>query len=272
MKIAFIGGGNMAASLIGGLIADGFDKNAIAVADIDANKLESLNQRFQIQTFQEAAAAAQMADTVVLAVKPQALKTVAEQITNTVQAKRPLVISIAAGIRTVDIGRWLGGEVAIVRAMPNTPALVQCGASALFATSNVTEAQRESAESVLRATGLTVWVDNEEQINIVTALSGSGPAYFFRIMESLESAATELGLPAHAAHLLTLQTALGAAKLAMESSETVAGLRQSVTSPGGTTEQGLRVMEERGIDELFKEVLRAANDRAKQLADELGGA
>jgi len=272
MKIAFIGGGNMASSLIGGLIADGFDKSAITVADIDSAKLQSLSQRFQIQTFQDSNAAIQSADTVVLAVKPQALKGVAEQIAVTVQAKKPLIISIAAGIRTADINRWLGGKTAIVRAMPNTPALVQCGASGLFATNNVTEEQQESAESVLRATGLTVWVDDEEQINIVTALSGSGPAYFFRIMESLERAATELGLSAQAAHLLTLQTALGAAKLAMESAESIADLRQSVTSPGGTTEQGLRIMSERDVDALFKEVLTAANDRAKQLADEFGSA
>lgn len=272
MKIAFIGGGNMAASLIGGLIADGFDRNAIVVADIDNSKLQSLNQRFQIQTFQDASAAAQSVDTVVLAVKPQALKAVCEQIAAAVLAKKPLIISVAAGIRTSDINRWLGGEVSIVRAMPNTPALVQCGASGLFATNNVTEEQRGSAESVLRATGLTVWVENEEQINIVTALSGSGPAYFFRIMESLEQAATELGLPAQAAHLLTLQTALGAAKLAMESAEDIASLRQSVTSPGGTTEQGLQIMSERDVDTLFKEVLQAANNRAKQLADKFGKA
>jgi pyrroline-5-carboxylate reductase len=270
MKIAFIGGGNMAASLIGGLIADGFDKNAIAVADIDNNKLQSLEQRFQIQTFHDAGEAAQTADTVVLAVKPQALKTVAGQIAAVVQAKKPLIISIAAGIRTADIGRWLGGQSAIVRAMPNTPALVQCGASALFATNNVNEEQRGDAESVLRATGLTVWMESEEQINVVTALSGSGPAYFFRIMESLERAATDLGLPEQAAHLLTLQTALGAAKLAMESAEDIAALRQSVTSPGGTTEQGLQVMSERDIDSIFKEVLQAANNRAKQMADEFG--
>ena len=272
MKIAFIGGGNMAAGLIGGLIADGFDKNAITVADIDKNKLDALKQRFQIQTFQDSNAAVQTADTLVLAVKPQALKSVAVEIAASVQANKPLIISIAAGIRTGDISRWLGGEVAIVRAMPNTPALVQCGASGLFATNNVTEEQRGTAESVLRATGVTVWVDSEEQINIVTALSGSGPAYFFRIMESLEGAAVEMGLSQQAAHLLTLQTALGAAKLAMESSENIASLRQSVTSSGGTTEQGLRIMDERNIDALFKAVLLAANDRAKQLADEFGSA
>ncbi|MGD8592028.1 MAG: pyrroline-5-carboxylate reductase [Gammaproteobacteria bacterium] len=270
MKIAFIGGGNMAISLIGGLIADGFDRQGITVADIDENQREALAKRFNIQTFDNAPAAAQSADTIVLAVKPQVLKEVAQEIASVVQSQKPLVISIAAGIGTADIARWLGGKAAIVRAMPNTPALVQCGASGLFANAQVSETQREDAETILRATGLTVWMDNEEQINAVTALSGSGPAYFFRIMESLEAAGQQLGLSQQAAHLLTLQTALGAAKLAMESPDDIANLRQSVTSPGGTTEQGLRVMEEQDIDELFKAVLQAANDRAKQLAEQWG--
>jgi pyrroline-5-carboxylate reductase len=268
MKIAFIGGGNMARSLIGGLIADGFDSQGIAVADIDNNRLQALAKRFNIKTFDNAEAAARTADTVVLAVKPQVLKTVAQEIASVVQSQKPLVISIAAGIGSAEIARWLGGGAAIVRAMPNTPALVQCAASGLFANSQVSQKQRENAETILRATGLTVWMESEEQINAVTALSGSGPAYFFRIMESLEAAGQELGLSQQAAHLLTLQTALGAAKLAMESSEPIASLRQSVTSPGGTTEQGLRVMQEHDIDALFKAVLQAAYDRAKQLADE----
>lgn len=270
MKIAFIGGGNMAASLIGGLIADGFNPNDIAVADIDKNQLEQLNKRFQINTSEDVSAVVEMMDTVVLAVKPQVLKTVAEQIAPVVQRKKPLILSIAAGIDSTAVDRWLGGQVAIVRAMPNTPALVQCGASGLFANEHVSDEQREHAETILRATGLTVWMDDEAQINTVTALSGSGPAYFFRIMESLETAAQELGLSQQAAHILTLQTALGAAKLAMESSEDIASLRQSVTSPGGTTEQGLRVMDEHDIDTMFKEVLHAAYDRAKQLAEEWG--
>ena len=270
MKIAFIGGGNMAVSLIGGLIADGFDARNLAVADIDKHQRETLAQRFNIHTFDNAAAAAQFGDTIVLAVKPQVVKIVALEIASVVQSQKSLVVSVAAGIRTTDIERWLGGETPVVRAMPNTPALVQCAASGLFANPQVSGAQREAAETILRATGLTVWMDNEEQINAVTALSGSGPAYFFRVMESLELAGQALGLSQQAAHILTLQTALGAAKLAMEGSEDIASLRQSVTSPGGTTEQGLRVMEEHDIDALFEAVVRAANDRAKQLADEWG--
>ncbi|MCG6970663.1 MAG: pyrroline-5-carboxylate reductase [Gammaproteobacteria bacterium] len=271
MKIAFIGGGNMAVSLIGGLIADGFDAGNLAVADIDKAQRETLAKRFSIHVRDNAAEAATFGDTVVLAIKPQVVKQVAQEIASIVQSRKSLIISIAAGIRTTDIERWLGGETAVVRAMPNTPALVQCGASGLFANPRVTSQQREAAETILRATGLTVWMDNEELINAVTALSGSGPAYFFRVMESLELAGQELGLSQQAAHILTLQTALGAAKLAMEGSEDIASLRQSVTSPGGTTEQGLRVLEERDIDAIFKAVLHAANDRAKQLADDWGG-
>jgi len=270
MKIAFIGGGNMAVSLIGGLIADGFDPRNIAVADIDKDQRETLARRFAVQTYDNAKAAAQFGDTVLLAVKPQVLKPVAQDIASVIQNRKPLVISIAAGIRTTDIQRWLGGDAAIVRAMPNTPALVQCGASGLFANAAVSRKQREDAETVLRATGLTVWMDDEELINAVTALSGSGPAYFFRMMESLEAAGQNLGLSRQAAHILTLQTALGAAKLAMEGSEDIAALRQSVTSPGGTTEQGLRVLQERDIDGLFNAVLQAAYERAKQLADDWG--
>ncbi|WP_455210816.1 pyrroline-5-carboxylate reductase family protein, partial [Kaarinaea lacus] len=180
MKIAFIGGGNMAVSLIGGLIADGFDCQSIAVADIDANQRQALAKRFSIQTYDKATEAVQSADTIVLSVKPQVLREVAQEIASVVQKQKPLVISIAAGIGTADIARWLGVEAAIVRAMPNTPALVQCGASGLFANPKVSEKQREDAETILRATGLTIWMDTEQQINAVTALSGSGPAYFFR--------------------------------------------------------------------------------------------
>lgn len=270
MNIAFIGGGNMATSLIGGLIADGFAPESIAVADIDSRPLENLKQRYGVQTYDDANEAVRTADTVVFSVKPQVLKSVTLNVASLIQAKNPLIISIVAGIRTADIEHWLGSKLAVVRAMPNTPALVQCGASGLYATARVNPEQREKAESILRATGLTVWVEDEEQINAITALSGSGPAYFFRIMESLELAGVKLGLAEDTARLLTLQTALGTAKLAMESPDSVAKLRESVTSPGGTTEQGLRVLNEQDIDRIFEAVLHAACERAKQLADELG--
>jgi pyrroline-5-carboxylate reductase len=191
---------------------------------------------------------------------------VAEGLAPIIQQGRPLVVSIAAGVRSSDIEQWLGGNIAVVRTMPNTPALVQTGATALYANPRVTEDQRDMAESIMRAVGLTLWVDDEALLDAVTALSGSGPAYFFRIMEALETAGVELGLSREAAHLLTLQTALGAAKMALESEESIVTLRERVTSPGGTTEQGLQVMNENNIDRLFSEVLKAARDRSAELA------
>ena len=270
ISICFIGGGNMAASLIGGLVADNFNPAHITVADPNPEALQALAARYGIQTQADNAGAIAGADVVVLAVKPQVLKTVAESLATAMQATQPLVVSVAAGIRSDDLARWLGGNVAVVRAMPNTPALIQTGATGLFANTAVKNGQRNLAESILRAVGLTLWVDDEAQMDTVTALSGSGPAYFFRIMEAMETAAAELGLSAETAHLLTLQTALGAAKMALESSDSVAKLRERVTSPGGTTEQGLRVLAENDIDGLMAKVLQAAKVRSQELAEMLG--
>lgn len=265
-RICFIGGGNMAASLVGGLIADNFNPRHITVSDIDAQRLSTLAARFGINTQGDNLQAMADADVVVLAVKPQTLKAVATHLAPAVQTQTPLVVSVAAGVRAANLDEWLGGNTAVVRAMPNTPALVQTGATALFANARVSAEQREQAECILRAAGLTLWVEDEAQMDAVTALSGSGPAYFFRIMEALEKGGTELGLPAETARLLTLQTALGAAKMALESDESVATLRERVTSPGGTTEQGLRVLNENNIDELMAQVLTAARDRSQELA------
>jgi pyrroline-5-carboxylate reductase len=269
-RICFIGGGNMAASLIGGLIADHYDPQHITVADIDAERLAALGARFGINTQGDNHLAMEGADVVVLAVKPQILKEVAGNMADAIQSAKPLVVSVAAGIRAANLNEWLGGGTALVRTMPNTPALVQTGATALYANEQVSAEQREQAECILRTAGLTLWVEDEAQMDAVTALSGSGPAYFFRIMEALEKAGSELGLPAETARLLTLQTALGAAKMALESNESVATLRERVTSPGGTTEQGLRVLEEHDIDELMARVLEAARDRSQELAKLLG--
>lgn len=274
IKLTFIGGGNMAASLIGGLLTDNLDAQQITVADPKASTREYLHGKFGVHAVEDNAAAVAGADVVVLAVKPQMLQAVAEALAPAVQQQQPLVVTVAAGIRSADLNRWLGGEsgqsIAVVRAMPNTPALLQSGATGLFANAQVSAAQRDLAESIVRAVGLALWVDEEGQIDAVTALSGSGPAYFFRIMEAMEAAATELGLPAETAHLLTLQTALGAAKMALESSDAVGVLRERVTSPGGTTEAGLRVMAEKDIDGLMAQVLKAAFDRSRELANQLG--
>lgn len=268
--ICFIGGGNMAHSLIGGLIADQWPASQIYATDTNPDQRAHLTERFGISTGSDNSAAIANADVVVLAVKPQVMHNVASEICAAVNARQPLIISIAAGIRSADLGRWLGSNSAIVRCMPNTPALVQSGATALFANARVTAAQRDLAENILRAVGLTLWLDDEQLMDAVTALSGSGPAYFFLIMEALQAAGVQLGLTPQTAQLLTLQTAFGAAKMALESDDDAASLRRRVTSPGGTTEAALAVLEQGGLSDLIARALTAARDRSRELADQLG--
>ncbi|MHB8746819.1 MAG: pyrroline-5-carboxylate reductase [Gammaproteobacteria bacterium] len=270
ITLGFIGAGNMARSLIGGLIADGFAAQAIHVADPDAQQLGNLRGLFPIHTHTDNTRTLDAVDVLVLAIKPQALHTVAVELRDTVQARRPLIITIAAGVRTDDLQRWLGGDVAIVRAMPNTPALVQSAVTALYANDHVSDTQRSHAESVLRAVGMTLWLTDEQQLDAVTALSGSGPAYFFLIMEALEAAGVRLGLDATSARLLTLQTAFGAAKMALESQEDAACLRARVTSKGGTTEQAVKVLEDGGLRRLLEDAVSAACERSRELALLLG--
>lgn len=268
--IAFIGGGNMACSLIGGLIAGGHDPDRIRVAEPDASQREYLRGHLRVHPTADNPTATIGAEIVVLAVKPQILQSVARQLAS-VEFHPPLVVSVAAGVREPDIRRWLGGgALALVRAMPNTPALVGSAASALFANEFVSTAHRQLAESLLRAVGITVWVDEESLLDAVTALSGSGPAYFFQIMEILENAALHLGLDPDKARLLTLQTAFGAAKMALESAESPAILRARVTSPGGTTESALAVLRDGGLAPLMTKALEAARQRAHELGDLLG--
>ena len=269
--LAFIGGGNMARSLIGGLIADGWAPGRIQVADPDAARTTQLAERFPVITTRDNSEAIAGADAVILAVKPQILHEVATQIAPAIREQQPVVISVAAGIRETSLRDWLGEQTAIVRCMPNTPALVQSGATALYANARVSEDQRSLAETVMRAVGLALWVEDESQMDAVTALSGSGPAYFFLFMEALQAAATELGLAADTARLLTLQTAFGAAKMALESREDAATLRQRVTSPGGTTERAIEVFRQEGLETVALRALQAAVERSRELADELGG-
>jgi pyrroline-5-carboxylate reductase len=269
--LAFIGGGNMAASLIGGLVADGYDPAHILVSDPEREKLAALSARFGIRSATGNAQAVNQAQVVVLAVKPQVLKDVCRDISDSIQAKHPLVLSIAAGVREDFLRDWLGGgDLALVRSMPNTPAMIQAGATVLHAGPHVTEEQRNLAESILRAVGLTRWVEQEADMDAVTALSGSGPAYFFLVMEAMEEAAIELGLEPETARLLTIQTALGAARMAMESRESPASLRTRVTSPGGTTERALEAFDEGGLRDLFKHALTSARDRSEELSQLLG--
>ncbi len=270
--IAFIGGGNMARSLIGGLLAGEGEPDRIWVAEPDVVQREFLRGRFGVHADANNEEIAARAEILVLAVKPQVLRDVALKLAPIVQARRPLVISIAAGVREPDLRQWLGGgSLALVRTMPNTPALVGSAASALFANPFVTEEGRQRAESLLRAVGVTVWVDDEDLLDTVTALSGSGPAYFFLLMEALEQAATAAGLDAETARLLTLQTAFGAAKMALESVDGPATLRVRVTSPGGTTEKALAVLHEGAMSALIARALEAARHRSRELGELLGG-
>jgi pyrroline-5-carboxylate reductase len=267
--ITFIGGGNMARSLIGGLLSNDVPTTSLRIADTHPQPLAATN--FPVAVFQDNREAIADADVVVLAVKPQILAEVCKDLAAAIGREPPLFISIAAGVRISDIKRWLGCEsLPVVRVMPNTPALVQSGASALFADPNVSQIQRELAENILRAVGLTLWLDNEDLIDTVTALSGSGPAYFFLLMEILENAAINLGLDAQNARLLTLQTAFGAAKMALESSEDAGMLRARVTSKGGTTECALGVLQSGDLQALFDKALQAARDRSMELAEQLG--
>ena len=269
-NIGFIGGGNMATSLLGGLISDGFAAENIWVAEPDSTRREELAARFGVHTGADNSELVHATEVIVLAVKPQMLHQVCSEIAQAVQSSRPLIISVAAGIRAADIDRWLGGNNAIVRTMPNTPALVKSGATALYANSQVDAAQRELAEAIMRAVGLTLWVEEESQMDAVTAVSGSGPAYFFLLIEMLQQSGTRLGLGEKEARLLALQTAFGAAKMALESADDCTQLRARVTSPGGTTERAITILEDGGIRELFAQALQGASERASELADQLG--
>lgn len=265
-KIGFIGGGNMASSLINGLVASGHDPALIWVSDINPDIPAALTNALQVNTAQDNAEVVAAVDVVVLAVKPQTLKTVAENLAASIRIRQPLVVSVAAGVSQASLAAWLGAETAIVRCMPNTPALVLTGASALHANANVSDAQRDLAENIMRSVGITLWLEQESDIDAVTAVSGSGPAYFFLLMEAMEKAAVELGLQESVARLLVQQTALGAAKIALESSETPEQLRRRVTSPGGTTEQAINVFGQAGLVALVSKAMHAARDRSIELS------
>ena len=264
-RIAFIGAGNMASSMIGGLLAQGFPADRIRAAD-PAEACRASAAALGIGVSADNAAAIADADIVVLAVKPQVMQQVLEPLASTVQARRPLVVSIAAGITSDSIDRWLGGGVAIVRCMPNTPALVRLGATGLYANPRVTPAQRALADGLLGAVGIALWVEQESQLDAVTALSGSGPAYFFLVMEAMEAAGVALGLAPEVARQLTLQTALGSATMAANADVDAAELRRRVTSPGGTTEQAILSFERAGLRDIFMQALAAAERRSRELA------
>lgn len=268
--LGFIGAGNMAASLIGGLIADGYPADQIWVSDIHEDALTALVERYGVHISTRNAIVAEHAQILVLAVKPQVLRAVVEELAPIIRARQPLVVSIAAGITAGSIERWAGGNAAVVRCMPNTPALVRTGATGLYANVRVGEEQRSQAEAILRAVGLTVWVGDESLLEAVTALSGSGPAYIFLFMEAMEEAGVALGLDRETARLLGQQTVLGAGRIAIESAESPAELRRRVTSPGGTTERAIATFEDGKLRELVAKAMQAAARRAAELAEQLG--
>lgn len=271
MRIGFIGGGNMASSIIGGLVASGMSASKIWASDPNADSLAKLKDVAPVNTGSDNHALIAEVNVLILAVKPQIMKLVAQDIADAVQAHQPLIISIAAGVTSGSLAGWLGGNPAIVRCMPNTPALVRSGATGLYANAQVDNVQRQQAATILEAVGLALWVNQENQLDAVTALSGSGPAYFFLVMEAMQAAGREMGLSDEVANQLTLQTALGAAQMAITSDVDAAELRRRVTSPKGTTERAINMLEDGGLRQLFATALNGARIRAEELAIELEG-
>lgn len=266
-KVTFIGGGNMAAAIAGGLIASGLLPTDIEVVEINPEARTQLAAALGVQV-RAGLNDATLHALIVLAVKPQSLPQVAAALAPRLATH--LVLSIAAGVRVADLSRWLGGHTQIVRAMPNTPALVGAGMTGLYADEAVAQEARSAAEGVVRAVGGVVWVANEALLDAVTAVSGSGPAYVFYFIESLEAAAVAQGLTPASARQLALQTFFGAAKLALESGEEPALLRERVTSKGGTTERGIAALESASVKAAIAQAVAAARQRCISLGDELG--
>ena len=270
-RIAFIGGGNMAASLIGGLRAQGLPATFICASDPGADKRAALNGTHGIETFADNGQALAGANVVVLAVKPQVMQAVCRDLAEHLQPNQ-LIVSIAAGINCASLQQWLGAETprSIVRCMPNTPSLLRQGVSGLFANAQVSEEQKQQAERLLSAVGLALWLENEALIDAVTAVSGSGPAYFFLMIEAMTAAGEQLGLPRDTASQLTLHTALGAARMVCESDVEAAELRRRVTSPNGTTEAAIKAFQAGGFENLVRQAMNAAAQRSAELAEQLG--
>lgn len=267
MNICFIGGGNMAGALIGGMLGKGYAASQIGVVEINAENRARLQAQFGVRATDGLAEGVKGSDIIVLAVKPQQLREVAQQLASLLDGQ--LLISIAAGIRAGDLARWAGSQ-SVVRAMPNTPALVQSGMTGLYALPAVSTAQREQAQNILAAVGETLWLQDEAMVDAVTAISGSGPAYVFYFIEAMQKAGQELGFSAEDARRLSLATFLGASKLATSSSEDAGVLRARVTSKNGTTERALLSMAANHVADHIVEAAKAAADRAKEMGDELG--
>jgi pyrroline-5-carboxylate reductase len=269
MKITFIGGGNMAQAIIGGLRKSGFAASSIMVADPVAETRARLERDFSVSAHASAAGINALGDLVIMAVKPQQMHEAARAIASRLDTSS-VVLSIAAGIRLTDLSRWLGNHAKLIRCMPNTPALIGAGVTAAYARPEVSATEIAAAEKVLAPMGKLIWVNSEALLDPVTAVSGSGPAYVFYFIEALEQAALELGLEAAAARTLALETFLGSARLAAASADDPATLRAKVTSKGGTTEAALALMNEERLRDAFVRAVRAADARARELGDQLG--
>jgi pyrroline-5-carboxylate reductase len=268
-KIGFIGSGNMAMHLLDGLLHKHYPKSHVIASDRSAERLSHLQKKFAIVTYQDNCQLVQQADIVILAVKPNIIYSVLREIRHIVAEKKVLLISIAAGVTIQQILATLATTCAVIRCMPNIAASVACAATALCANADVTEPQRQNCATIFSAVGIVSWLTDESLLDVVTALSGSGPAYFFLLMEMLEKVALELGLPTQLSHNFTIQTALGAARMAKNSDETLSILRQQVTSPHGTTERGLRVLFDANIEQIVRDTLLAATERAREISQQL---
>ena len=268
MKIAFLGGGNMAGALIGGLLAKGYAAHTISVVEVFAQARDTLSARYKVHVSEAPDARTFACDTLVLAVKPQDMRSAVAPLAGKLLAQ--VVVSIAAGIRLEDLARWLGGYTRLVRVMPNTPALIGAGIAGLYAGPGISAEERSRAQAILDAVGKTVWVEDEALIDPVTAVSGSGPAYVFYFIEALEKAGVSLGLAPEAARALAIQTFIGAARLADESPESPGTLRDRVTSKGGTTEAALKVFAAEDLAGRIGKALKAASDRGAELGRQLG--
>lgn len=268
MNITFVGGGNMARALIGGLLQRDYSPGQIRVVEINAETRIKIKHEFDVETVAELAEGLSNSDVIVLAVKPQQLSVVARELAPLLN--KHLVISIAAGIRAKDISRWLAGYSRVVRAMPNTPALVRAGVTGLYAMPRVSNEEKHRAEAILAAVGTVLWVESEELLDAVTAVSGSGPAYVFYFLEAMQKAGHELGLDAAQARRLSIDTFLGAAGLAGQSDENVSLLRARVTSPDGTTERAIRSLENEGVKNAIGRAIHVAYQRSHEMGDEFG--
>ena len=269
-KIVFIGGGNMASCLIGGMLANGFSSKDIIVSEPNEDSRKRLASTYGVLTTADNIDAVSQADIVVLAVKPQIMGAAVSPLAAALEHK-PIIVSIAAGIPVNALQNWMGQELKIVRAMPNTPAMVQSGATGLFANQSLEQNQKAVIESIFSAVGYACWVNQESDIDAVTAVSGSGPAYFFLIYEAMLKVAQELGLDSETASKLTLHTAMGAARLAITSEDAPRKLRKQVTSPGGTTQAAIESFQAQNLEQVFRQAMTAAVERAREMSNDFAG-